>query len=111
MRTQSRIGLALSLGLALGFSALMAADDGTAKSDKGKGVFAAQKCSMCHAIAGQGNKKTPLDGVGGRLSADDIKKWIVSPKQMKADSKMRPYPSIPHEDLEALVAYLSSLKK
>jgi len=86
----------------------MAQDDANAK---GQAVFAAQKCSMCHAIAGKGNKNMPLDGIGAKLSAADIKKWIVSPKDMKADTKMKAYPSLSAEDLDALVAYLSSLKK
>ena len=30
---------------------------------KGEQVYAAQKCSMCHQIAGKGNKLSPLDGV------------------------------------------------
>ena len=53
----------------------------------------------------------PLDGVGSKLSAADIKKWIVSPKEMKADTKMKAYPSLTAEDLDAMVAYLASLKK
>ena len=28
---------------------------------------------MCHAVAGKGGKQNPLDGVGKKLSADDIK--------------------------------------
>lgn len=86
----------------------LAQDDPNAK---GKAVFAAQKCSMCHAIEGKGNKNMPLDGIGAKLSAADIKKWIVSPKDMKADTKMKAYPSLTAEDLDTLVAYLSSLKK
>lgn len=86
----------------------LAQDDAVAK---GQAAFAAQKCSMCHAIAGKGNKNSPLDGVGSKLSADEIRKWIVSPKEMKADTKMKAYPSLSAEDLASLVAYLSSLKK
>src|SRR5689334_12279077 len=33
-------------------------------ADKGKEVYAAQKCSICHSIGGVGNKKGPLDKVG-----------------------------------------------
>jgi len=94
--------------LAAGAPASPQDDSGHAK---GKEVFAAQKCSMCHAIEGKGNKNNPLDGVGSKLSSDQIKKWIVSPKEMKADSKMKAYPSLTGADLDALVAYLSSLKK
>jgi len=78
---------------------------------KGKSVFAAQKCAMCHAVEGKGNKNMPLDGIGGRMSADDIRKWIVSPRDMKADTKMKAYPSLTAGDLDNLVAYLASLKK
>jgi len=79
--------------------------------DKGKEVYSAQHCSMCHAIAGKGNPKTPLDEVGGKLKPEEIRKYITSPKEVKADSKMKAYPSLPAADLDALVAYLSSLKK
>jgi cytochrome c2 len=84
---------------------------GDPKVAKGKEVFAAQKCSMCHAIEGKGNKNMSLDGVGSKHTPDEIKKWIVSPKEMKADTKMKAYPSLTAEDLDALVTYLSSLKK
>ena len=86
-------------------------------ADKGKAVFAAQKCSMCHAIAGVGGKASPLDGVGKKLSADDIRAWIVTPKEMekKTSSTKKPpmpdrYAKLPAADLDALVAYMVSLK-
>lgn len=85
-----------------------------AQIDKGKAVYDAQKCSLCHAIAGKGNSKGPLDKVGATLSADDIRKWIVSPKEMKSATNrkpdMRAYPNLPAADLDALVAYMRSLK-
>jgi cytochrome c2 len=76
----------------------------------GKTVYTAQKCQLCHSIAGVGNKKSPLDGVGKKLSAEDIKKWIVNPKEMKADTKMKAYPSLPAKDLDSLIVYMASLK-
>jgi cytochrome c2 len=79
--------------------------------ENGKKVYADQKCKLCHSIEGVGNKKSPLDGVGSKLSADDITKWIVSPKEMKADSKMKAYTKLSEKDLEDLVAYMLSLKK
>ena len=82
--------------------------------DKGKAVYDAQRCSTCHAVAGRGNVKGPLDSVGSRVSAADIRKWIVSPKEMKSPTNrkpdMRAYPTLPAADLDALVAYLLSLK-
>ncbi len=84
---------------------------------KGEAVYAAQKCSVCHAIAGKGNKMSPLDGVGTKLSADDIRSWIVTPTEMaaKAKSTKKPpmpakYGKLPAADLDALVAYMQSLK-
>jgi len=84
---------------------------------KGEGVYNAQKCSVCHAVAGKGNKANPLDGVGAKLSADDIRAWIVDPVAMTAKTgsqKKPPMPkkwaSLPAAELDALVAYMQSLK-
>ena len=87
-------------------SALYAQDAAT----QGANVFTAQKCVLCHSVADKGNKKNPLDGVGKKLSAEDIRKWIVTPKAMNADAKMKAYPNLPPKDLDALVAYLLTLK-
>lgn len=84
---------------------------------KGQDIYTAQKCQMCHAIAGKGNKANALDGVGGKLSADDIKQWITHPTDAaaKAKSTKKPpmpakYGSLPAADIDALVAYMQSLK-
>ncbi len=77
----------------------------------GKEVFTAEKCSMCHSIAGKGNSKNPLDGVGSKLKDAEIKKWIKTPKEMKADAKMKAYPNLSEKDLDDLTAYLLTLKK
>ena len=84
---------------------------------KGQEVYTAQKCSVCHAIAGKGNKTNPLDGVGAKLSAADIREWIVSPIEATAkhkSTKKPPMPAkydkLPAADLDALVAYMQSLK-
>jgi mono/diheme cytochrome c family protein len=98
--------------LCLGVAAVASAQDAKAKGEK---IFADQKCSLCHAIAGKGNAKGSLDGVGGKLKADDIREWITDAKGMTAKSKatrkpeMKQY-SLPKDDVDALVAYLSSLK-
>ena len=84
---------------------------------KGQDVYTAQKCQLCHAIAGKGNKANPLDGVAAKLSADDIKQWITHPTEAaaKAKSTKKPpmpakYGSLPAADIDALVAYVQSLK-
>jgi mono/diheme cytochrome c family protein len=104
---------ALTLVMGLAMPIVAAAQD----VKKGEAVYTAQKCSVCHSIAGKGKKTNPLDGVGAKLSADDIKQWIVDPKgaAAKAKSTKKPpmpakYASLPAADLDALVAYLASLK-
>ena len=84
---------------------------------RGQAVYTAQKCQLCHAVAGKGNKANPLDGAGTKLTADDIRQWITHPTEMtaKAKSTKKPpmpnkYGSLPAADLDALVAYLASLK-
>lgn len=99
----------LIAGMTAAVAAPVLADD--AAVTKGKAVFEAQKCMMCHSVEGKGNKNKPLDGVGSMLKPEEIKKYITSPKDVKADTKMKAYPSLPAEDLDALVAYVSSLKK
>jgi mono/diheme cytochrome c family protein len=86
-------------------------------AEKGKAVYAAQKCSMCHGIAGAGSKTNPLDGVGKKLSAAEIHAWIVKPVEAaaKAKSTKKPvmpdkYSKLPAADIDALVAYMASLK-
>lgn len=95
-------------------SAAPALAQDAAQVDRGKAVYEAQRCSLCHAVGGRGNAKGPLDAVGTTLSIDDVRKWIVSPKEMTSPTgrkpEMRGYPSLPAADLEALVAYLRSLK-
>jgi mono/diheme cytochrome c family protein len=109
------IGIAGALAL-FAFAPTASAQD--AKVEKGMKVYADQKCSICHSIAGKGNPKGSLDDVGTKLTAADIRAWIVDPVGMAAKhkSERKPampakYASLPKDDLDALVAYLGSLKK
>lgn len=83
----------------------------------GQKIFAAQKCALCHSVGGVGNKKGALDGVGVKLSADEIRQWITNAPDMAAKTKavrkplMKAYTSLAKDDLDALVDYLHSLKK
>jgi mono/diheme cytochrome c family protein len=94
----------------------LAAQD-KAQIERGMKVYAEQKCSACHSIAGKGNQKGALDDVGSRLTIDDLRAWMVNPAEMtkktKAERKppMRAYPNLAKEDLDAIVAYMASLKK
>jgi len=80
-------------------------------ADRGKEVYTANKCQMCHMIDGVGSKRAPLDGVGAKLSKDDLRKWIVAPSEMNAKVKKPSFAKISADDLTALVDYLATLKK
>jgi len=103
------VALILSLGVAAPARAQSA-------KEKGEKIFVDQKCTLCHSVAGKGNAKGPLDDVGSRLSQADIRAWIVDAKEMTAKTKAPRKPemkafTLPKEDVDALVAYLSTMKK
>jgi mono/diheme cytochrome c family protein len=98
----------------LGLPALVTAQD--AKVTRGEKVFTDQKCSLCHSIGGHGNAKGPLDDVGSKLSAEEIRQWITDAKGMTAKTNATRKPemkqfTLPKDDVDALVAYLQTLKK
>jgi mono/diheme cytochrome c family protein len=86
-------------------------------ADRGAQVFAENKCSACHAVAGKGNAKGPLDEVASKLSAAELRQWITDAPTMAAKTKaqrkppMKAFAQLPPADLDGLVAYLQSLKK
>jgi mono/diheme cytochrome c family protein len=98
------------------FASVASAQD-KAKIDHGVKVYAAQKCGVCHSVAGVGAKRGPLDGVGSKLSEDEIRQWMVDPAEMTKKTKstrkppMKSYKDLPKEDMDAVVAYMVSLKK
>src|SRR5262245_27020274 len=113
LTTRKAVVVAAIAFAGIAFSRPAAAQD----AKKGEAVYTAQKCSLCHQIAGKGNKTNPLDGVGAKLSAEDIRHWIVDPvaAAAKAKSTKKPpmpakYGKLPAADLDGLVAYMQSLK-
>ena len=107
---------ALLVVVVLGWPAAVAAQD-KALIERGMKVYVEQKCSVCHSIDGKGNAKGPLDSVGLKLSAAEIREWLVHPAEMTKKTNalrkppMRAYPNLAKEDLDAVVAYMLSLKK
>lgn len=86
-------------------------------AEKGQQLFEAQKCSLCHSIAGKGNVKGALDGKGAKLTAAEIKSWLTDPAEMAKKTgatrkpPMKSFASLPAADLDALAAYILTLKK
>ena len=112
---KTRMLLTAGFGLAAWMATALPAMAQDAK--RGQEVYATQKCQICHSIAGQGSKTSPLDGVGKKLTADEIRQWIINPTEMTAKTKStkKPpmparYAKLPQADIDALVAYMQSLK-
>jgi mono/diheme cytochrome c family protein len=109
--------MTLGFGMSVLTAGLALAGQDAAKAKRGAEVYTEQKCSLCHSVAGKGNAKGSLDGVGSKLSADEIRQWITNPKEMTEKTKaarkppMKAYPNLPAADVDALVAYMQSLKK
>jgi mono/diheme cytochrome c family protein len=114
-----RVVLGVAIVVAWAGAAALAQKAGAAQPqvDRGKQVYAREKCATCHQIARQGNSRFPLDGVGTRLSADDLRRWITDtakmedalPRMPAVRMSARKYRLSP-ADLDALVAYLGTLK-
>ena len=91
-------------------------------ANEGKKLYATYKCDKCHQIGGRGSKKGPLDGVGAKLTAADIKKWLTNPADMEAKLEKKPKgtdamsyalksKSIEPGEVDAIVAYIQTLTK
>jgi hypothetical protein len=68
-------------------------------------------------VAGEGNSRNPLDGVGGRRTPEELRAWTVGAEAL-ADSlppsayrAKQAFQRIPETELRQLVAYLSSLRQ
>jgi cytochrome c oxidase subunit 2 len=93
----------------------------TDSARRGQQVFLSSACVMCHAINGTpaGSNVGPnLTHVASRgtIAAmtrpdtrDDLRQWIVNSQSIKPGNKM-PANNLSHDDLEALLDYLQSLK-
>ena len=106
--------IALGCGLAV---ASAAASQRPSPVETGRKIYEREKCMTCHQIAARGNSRHPLDGVGARLTADQIRRWLTRPAEMEAALPRMPalrmstmkYRLNPRE-LDALVEYLQTLK-
>ena len=105
-----------SISFAMMFSLGLAAPLLAQETKAGEKLYTEQKCSLCHSIAGKGNAKGPLDDVGTKLKADEMRAWLTDAKGMTAKTnatrkpEMKAY-TLEKSEVDSLVAYLSTLKK
>jgi hypothetical protein len=84
--------------------------------DAGMQSFELHKCQACHSIAGIGNPRYPLDGVGSQLSPQELRDWItgtgVAGEKLPATIRKRKarYLGLGEGEMQQLVQYLSRLK-
>jgi len=85
---------------------------------QGKKLFSSKNCIKCHMAEGKGNKKLRMDGPSAnltKLSAAEVRQWIVSPEEMTAKLDHKPVNPmkktvLTDPEVNALVAYLMSLR-
>lgn len=98
-----------------------AAEPTDASALRGREVFLARSCALCHAIQGtqaQGKRAPDLTHIASRptLAAGtlpntlaNLKSWILDPQRHKPGTNM-PATPLSTEELDALAAYLRGLK-
>ena len=91
------------------------------QAQRGKAVFESTACAMCHSVQGtraQGRHAPDLTHLASRQTLasgalpntpQTLGAWIVNPQLYKPGTNMPAIPMSP-QDLEAIVAYLGSLK-
>lgn len=78
--------------------------------DKGLKVYAESKCAICHIIQGKGGKlSSDLSRIGAERDAHWLRLIVKDPKAVNPEFRMPPFQGS-DADLDALVAYLQSLR-
>jgi ubiquinol-cytochrome c reductase cytochrome b subunit len=84
----------------------------TATEVVGRQLVAAQGCTSCHVINGQGGSVgPPLDGIAERRGAAYIHSYIENPKGLNPNATMPAFvPPLTHEQVEDVTQYLLTLR-
>jgi cytochrome c2 len=104
-----RIVLSATVMLAIAGTATLAAGQ-SGNAANGEKLYTAQKCSVCHQIAGKGGKMGPeLTKVGATRDAKWLAAYLPNPKGADPKNKMTPV-KLKGAELDDLIAYLLTLK-
>jgi ubiquinol-cytochrome c reductase cytochrome b subunit len=84
----------------------------TATEVIGRQLVAAQGCTSCHVINGEGGSVGPsLDGIAARRGPAYIHSYIENPKSLNPNATMPSFlPPLPHEQVEDITQYLLTLR-
>ena len=83
--------------------------------ETGRQIYQQQSCGFCHSIAGQGNPRNPLDGVGSKRSASELRNFITGADTLQGilttsiRKRKQRYRELSADELDALVLYMQSL--
>lgn len=88
-----------------------------AASKEGKALYERMNCAQCHSVSSVGGVTgPPLDGIGGRRSADYIAAHLTDPATHKQRfphlhnaGLLMPHPFATPDEVNALTAYLTTL--
>lgn len=101
---------AVMVGVLVSGRTTVLAQADSAQIVSGEKVYGDKKCAVCHAIKGKGGKAGPdLSAVGVKRDAHWLKAFLKDPKATNLQGKMPPFKGN-DDELEALVAYLITLK-
>ena len=133
VHTGARV-LATTAALALGAAHCAWAQPDAAAVARGQAIASSRSqglCVLCHALPGQaeafqGTLAPPLDGVGARLSAAQLRERLLAPERFNPDTVMPAYgrteglqrvapalrgrPLLQPQQIDDLVAWLQTLQ-
>lgn len=94
-------------GLCL-FTATASANDIEAR---GRSLLNELGCKACHSFGGRGGRVGPaLDTVGKRLAGEQIRRQLLSPRELNPESSMPSYDHLDSLEIDALVEFLARQK-
>jgi len=105
LSTPAAMGLALALLLACsGLGAQV-------RSPQAPELAQSLGCFACHALHGRGGRlAVPLDGIGARLTPEELRTAIAFPRRLHPRAKMPSYAYLPPVEQEVLAHFLESQK-
>lgn len=84
--------------------------------ETGRQIFKQKNCFRCHSIAGAGNPRYPLDGVGASYNTNELRDWIIGADNVRdmlpahVFKLKQSYSELSDDDLKSLIEYLQSLR-
>ena len=82
-----------------------------ATTASGTHLFQSLACHGCHSVQGQGSTEGPdLDGVGNRLSRQELEVQLKTPRLRRSDSRMPSFAFVRPQELDKLLDFLQASK-